>query len=58
MISRKWYFEDGLKSYLIESSDGADLVLEESITCSKKSETQELEFAVNWSLRPPKNKLR
>ena len=54
---QKWYFEDGLKSYLIDSSEGADLVLLESIVCSKKSEAQELEFAINWSLRPPKNKL-
>ena len=53
----KWFFEDGLKSYLIESSEGSELVLEDSILCSKKSETQELEFAINWSLRPPKNKL-
>ena len=53
----KWFFEDGLKSYLIESSEGSELVLEDSILCSKKSDTQELEFAINWSLRPPKNKL-
>ena len=54
---QKWYFEDGLKSYLIDSSEGADLVLLDSIVCSKKSQAQELEFAINWSLRPPKNKL-
>ena len=53
----KWYFEDGLKSYLIESYEGAEPALEDSILCSKKSENQELEFAINWSLRPPKNKL-
>ena len=53
----KWYFEDGLKSYLVESAEGSELVLEESITCSKQGDIQELEFAINWSQRPPKNKL-
>ena len=31
--------------------------MQDSIVCSKKSDAQELEFAVNWSLRTPKNKL-
>ena len=53
----KWYFEDGLKSYLEEASDGLDLILEESILSSKDSDSQEVEFVVNWSGRPPKNKL-
>ena len=53
----KWYFEDGLKSYLKEASDGIDLILEESILSSKDSDSQEVEFVVNWSGRPPKNKL-
>ena len=53
----KWYFEDGLKSYLEEASDGIDLILEESILSSKDSDSQEVEFVVNWSGRPPKNKL-
>jgi len=53
----KWYFEDGLKSYLEEASDGVDLILEESILSSKDSDSQEIEFVVNWSGRPPKNKL-
>ena len=53
----RWFFEDGLKSYLVESSEGSELVLEDSIVCSKKSDAQELEFAINWSPRPPKNKL-
>mgnify|MGYP001466277132 FL=1 len=53
----KWYFEDGLKSYLVESSEGSDLVLEDSIVCSKKGDIQELEFAINWSQRILKNKL-
>jgi len=53
----KWHFEDGLKSYLEEASDGIDLILEESILSSKDSDSQEVEFVVNWSGRPPKNKL-
>lgn len=53
----RWFYEDGLKSYLVESSEGSDLVLEESIVCSKSGDTQELEFAINWSPKPPKNKL-
>ena len=53
----KWYFEDGLKSYLVESSEGSELVLEDSIVCSKKGDIQELEFAINWSQRTLKNKL-
>ena len=53
----KWYFEDGLKSYLNESSEGAELILEDSIICAKEGSAQELEFAINWSPKPPKNKL-
>ena len=53
----KWFFEDGLKSYLVESSEGSELILEDSIVCSKQSDAQELEFAINWSPVPPKNKL-
>ena len=53
----KWFFEDGLKSYLEEASDGIDLVLEEPILSSKDSKTQEVEFVINWTGRPPKNKL-
>ena len=53
----KWFFEDGLKSYLEESADGVELVLADSIVCSKKSDIQELEFVINWSLRLPKDKL-
>ena len=53
----KWYFEDGLKSYLVDSSEGLELVLDDSIVCSKQSDVQELEFAINWSQRTLKNKL-
>jgi topoisomerase-4 subunit B len=53
----KWHFEDGLKSYLNESSEGSELILEDSIICAKEGSAQELEFAINWSPKPPKNKL-
>ena len=53
----KWHFEDGLKSYLIESSEGLELILEDSIICAKEGSAQVLEFAINWSPKPPKNKL-
>ena len=53
----KWYFEDGLKSYLVDSSEGLELVLEDSMVCSKQSDVQELEFAINWSQKTLKNKL-
>ena len=44
----KWHFEDGLKSYLDDSSEGLDLVLDESIVSSKSTETQEVDFVINW----------
>ncbi len=53
----KWHFEDGLKSYLEEASDEVDLILEESILSSKDSDSQAVEFVINWSGKPPKNKL-
>ena len=53
----KWFFEDGLKSYLEDASDGIDLILEESILSSKDSKNQEVEFVINWTNKPPKNKL-
>ena len=53
----KWYFEDGLKSYLNESSEDSELILKDSIICAKEGSAQELEFAINWSPKPPKNKL-
>tara|TARA_B100000524_G_scaffold81763_1_gene37479 strand:+ start:1386 stop:3278 length:1893 start_codon:yes stop_codon:yes gene_type:complete len=53
----KWFYEDGLKSYLENASEGIDLILEESILSSKDSKDQEVEFVINWSNRPPKNKL-
>ena len=53
----KWFYEDGLKSYLEDASEGIDLILEESILSSKDSDSQEVEFVINWSNKPPKNKL-
>ena len=45
----KWLYEDGLNSYLIESSSDIDLLIDESIICSKSTDTQEVEFVINWS---------
>ena len=53
----KWFYEDGLKSYLEDASKDIDLILEESILSSKHSKEQEVEFVINWSNKPPKNKL-
>ena len=53
----KWYFEDGLKSYLEDQSDGIDLILSESIVSSNSSKDQEVEFVINWTSKPYKNKL-
>ena len=53
----KWFFEDGLKSYLEEASSESNLLLDESILTSKKSKEHEVEFVINWSDKPSKNKL-
>ena len=53
----KWYFEDGLKSYLDEASDRVDQILDESIVSSNTSKTQEVEFVINWTSKVQKNKL-
>ena len=53
----KWYFEDGLKSYLDEASDGVEQILDESIVSSNASKTQEVEFVINWTSKVQKNKL-
>ena len=53
----KWFYEDGLKSYLEDASKDIDLILEDSILSSKHSKEQEVEFVINWSNKPPKNKL-
>ena len=53
----KWFFEDGLKSYLEEASSETNLLLDESILTSKKSKEHEVEFVINWSDKPSKNKL-
>ena len=53
----RWLYEDGLSSYLSESSSDVDLLIDESIICSKFSDTQEVEFAINWSKNPRKELL-
>ena len=54
----KWYFEDGLKSYLNESSEGSELILEDSIICSKEGSAQGTRVCYKLvTSKPPKNKL-
>ena len=53
----KWFFEDGLKSYLEDSSVGLDLILNDSIVSSKDSKNQEVDFVINWTSKVIKNKL-
>jgi len=50
-----WNYENGLISYLVESSEGVDLLLEESISCSKIVDDNALDFVLNWSTQPVKN---
>ena len=53
----KWFYEEGLRGYLAESAEGLDLILEESILCTKPSDIQEVEFVINWSSKPYKDRL-
>jgi len=50
-----WNYENGLISYLSEASEGIDLLLEESISCSKLAKDNALDFVLNWSTNPVKN---
>ena len=50
-----WNYENGLISYLSESSDSIELLLEESISCSKLGDENALDFVLNWSTKPAKN---
>ena len=50
-----WKYENGLISYLVESSEGIELLLEESISCNKSGDDNELDFVLNWSAKPAKN---
>ena len=50
-----WTYENGLISYLSESSAGIELLLEESISCSKLAKDNALDFVLNWSTQPVKN---
>ena len=50
-----WNYENGLISYLSESSGDIELLLEESISCSKLADDNALDFVLNWSIKPAKN---
>jgi topoisomerase-4 subunit B len=50
-----WNYENGLISYLSESSGDIELLLEESISCSKLADDNALDFVLNWSTQPAKN---
>ena len=50
-----WNYESGLISYLSESSEDLELLLEESISCSKSGDDNALDFVLNWSTKPVKN---
>ncbi len=50
-----WNYESGLISYLSESSEDLELLLEDSISCSKSGDDNALDFVLNWSTKPAKN---
>ena len=50
-----WNYENGLISYLSESSGDIELLLEESISCSKLADDNALDFVLNWSTKPARN---
>ncbi len=50
-----WNYENGLISYLSESSEGIELLLGESISCSKSGDDNALDFVLNWSTKPARN---
>ena len=50
-----WNYENGLISYLSESSGDIELLLDESISCSKLADDNALDFVLNWSTKPAKN---
>ena len=50
-----WNYESGLISYLSESSEDLELLLDESISCSKSGDENALDFVLNWSTKPVKN---
>ena len=50
-----WNYENGLTSYLSESSGDIELLLEASISCSKSGKNNALDFVLNWSTKPAKN---
>ena len=50
-----WNYENGLISYLSESSGDIELLLGESISCSKLADDNALDFVLNWSTKPARN---
>jgi topoisomerase-4 subunit B len=50
-----WIYENGLISYLSESSEDIELLLEESISCSKMANDNALDFVLNWSTQLSKD---
>jgi len=50
-----WHYENGLVSYLDEASEGLELLLDESVSCSKLAKDNALDFVLNWSMQPVKN---
>jgi topoisomerase-4 subunit B len=50
-----WNYENGLISYLSESSEDIELLLGESISCSKSGDDNALDFVLNWSTKPARN---
>ena len=46
-----------IKELFRSQSDGIDLILSESIVSSNSSKDQEVEFVINWTSKPYKNKL-
>ncbi len=46
----EWYFEDGLKDYLLSALDGVEIVPEQPFLGHFKGQEEEVDWAVVWSL--------
>ena len=46
-----------MKSYLDDAAQDLDTLLEDPIICNKEGDIQAVDFIINWSLTPSKNKL-
>ncbi len=46
--NEKWQYQDGLKEYLLDTLNGAELVPEEPFVCQHSGEDGELEWAAAW----------